>query len=124
MSMYSQLLTVALEGQTDLKEEVAAGAAMIRLIRCRQQLRSATQVGDEDEEAVTQARNYFAYDVALIELCRVVNVACDVDEFEHPEKARVRLEGVLAARGVLLVGVDPPEPGQQTEMTRPSIAPR
>jgi len=52
-----------------------------------------------DDTYVTVS-NHLAYDAALIRLSRLLGVDCGAEEFDQPEKARVRLEGVLSARGI------------------------
>jgi hypothetical protein len=47
-----------------------------------------------------------SYDVALIELVRLLGVECDALEFDRPDKARARLERVLTARGIRLEDLD------------------
>jgi hypothetical protein len=42
------------------------------------------------------------YDVALITLARLLGLHSDVDSFDQPQKARLRLEQALADHGIRL----------------------
>ena len=92
MSMYSQLLAAALDTTTPPDDEPSTGAAWARLLRCR------SRVGVPDASLV----DHLAYDVALVELARLLGVECDASEFDRAEPARARLEGALSAQGVRL----------------------
>ena len=68
--------------------------ALDEVLRCRAELESAPPATDPDTVPVVLALEV-AYDVALLELARLVGVESDPDRFEQPQLERARLEGAL-----------------------------
>jgi hypothetical protein len=104
--MYSHLLVASLDLDQPSNGEFTADAALIQIRRCRDHLDGSPppQGGGEGHYGVLI--QHLAYDAALIRLARLLGVECDAEEFDLPEKARTRLEAVLAGRGFPLEEIE------------------
>ncbi|MGD0746450.1 MAG: hypothetical protein ABSB68_01400 [Acidimicrobiales bacterium] len=115
MSMYTQLLEAAF-GQ---RPTPGAGAteqdAHEEVIRCRRELQKGVPLGtDPDTVPVTLALQ-IGYDVALLDLAKVVGIDTDPDHFEQPQLERERIEGALGELGfsfVMATETEEPLPGR------------
>ena len=96
MSMYTHLLTAAVEQRLPAGEPTPA-EALSTLLHCRDRLRSW---GKEADWTSTALADQVAYDIALIELARCVGIDCGLDTFEQPERRRLELSQELKASGI------------------------
>jgi hypothetical protein len=114
MSMYTQLLQAALDNTGRAQVVPSPKEALVALRRCRRHLDANPGGPSGDDWAPLAVADQLAYDVALIELTRSLGVDYDLQAFEHPQKARARLEQDLEARGI---PIDPADehghPGQR-----------
>jgi hypothetical protein len=108
MSMYTQLLAAALDSAKDAGEERTSGEALARLLRSHGQLHAARSSHLESGWAPAAVANEVAYDVALIEFARRIEIECNVDDFDQPGRERLRLERALADRGIRRDVLDEP----------------
>jgi hypothetical protein len=105
MSMYTQLLGAALGQHQPPLEGAAEPQALDEVHRCRRELEEGIPPdGDTDTVPVVLALQ-IAYDVALLELARVVGVDTDPSRFEQPQLERERLERAFGALGMRLDAV-------------------
>jgi hypothetical protein len=96
MSMYSHLLTAAVEERPAGAEPTPA-ETLSTLLNCRDRLRSWGQGTGWTSAALA---DQVAYDIALIDLARCVGIDCGVDTFDQPERRRLELWRDLTARGI------------------------
>jgi hypothetical protein len=103
MSMYTQLLTAALNQRTPAGARAATElGALDEVLRCRGELpEGVPPEQDPDRVPVVLARQ-ISYDVALLELARVVGIEAGPSRFEQPQQERARLENALRERGISL----------------------
>ena len=105
MSMYTQLLDAAFGQHQPPFEGTGEPQALDEVHRCRRELEEGIPPdGDADTVPVVLARE-IAYDVALLELARVVGVDTDPSRFEQPQLERERLEHAFGALGMRLEAV-------------------
>ncbi len=105
MSMYTQLLEAAFGQHPPPAEGAGVLEALDEVHRCRRELDEGIPPdGDTDTVPVVLALQ-IAYDVALLELARVLGVDTDPSRFEQPQQERERLERAFAALGVRLEAV-------------------
>jgi hypothetical protein len=100
MSMYTQLLGAALERHSLSPSEATSGQALADLLHSRKRLKEATRHGSNWASAAVA--DELAYDIALIELARLVGVECEIGEFDKPAEGRTHLEERLESRGIFL----------------------
>ena len=102
MSMYAQLLDAALEQRPTDVEVTSEHDALDEVLLCRRALEEGLPPdGDPDTVPVVLALQ-IAYDVALLELARVVGLDSDPSRFDQPERERDRLRSELHGRGISL----------------------
>ncbi len=91
--MYYELLTASLAGvgRSDRR-------SVVDLVADAVERRRALQGGTAD--AASGVAVQLAYDLALLRLCRALDVAADPAGFTRPLPERRRLESLLAGRGV------------------------
>ncbi len=111
MSMYTQLLEAA-SGQ---RPPPAAGAtehgAIEEVLRCGRELQEGVPPGTDPDTVPVVLALQVAYDVALLDLARLVGIDTDPSCFEQPQQERERLERGLRDLGVSLeVAVNTEEP--------------
>ena len=98
-------------GSTSPRRGLGERGALDEVLQCRCALEEGIRPdGDADTVPVVLALQ-IAYDVALLELARVVGVDTDPSRFEQPQLERERLERALGALGISLeaaVGGDQP----------------
>ena len=102
MSMYTQLLEAAF-GQ---RPAPAAGAtersALEEVLRCRRQLEEGDPPDTDPDTVPVALAMQIGYDVALLDLARVVGVETDASRFEQPQQERERIERALRELGLNL----------------------
>ncbi len=102
MSMYTQLLDAAFGQCQPPIEGFGERGALDEVVRCHCALEEGIPPdGDADTVPVVLALQ-IAYDVALLELARVVGVDTDPSRFEQPQLERERLERAFGALGMSL----------------------
>ena len=99
MSMYTQLLDAAY-GERPLPHE--EGLAVAEVLRCRFELEARVPPGTDPVAVPVVLALQVGYDVALLQLARLLGVETDPSRFEPPERERRRLEQVLHDRGIRL----------------------
>jgi hypothetical protein len=101
--IYSQLLGVALDEGTESDEGLTIGGALATLLMHRGRLRGV-RGGEPDSSGGTlnALSNELDYDIALIKLCRRLDIQSDVHSFDPPHRERSRLEKSLADYGIRL----------------------
>jgi hypothetical protein len=106
MSMYTQILDVALGERPPRETEMATDEALSVLLDCRQHLDpiASSQRGSDWSSAALA--NQVAHDIALIDLARCVGIDCDSTSFDQPKRRRIQIEQQLFSRGVRLDGLD------------------
>jgi hypothetical protein len=101
--MYTQLLDAAFAGHAPGEGRMTRGLAVAEVVRCRDELEEGTPAGlDADTVPVVLALE-IGYDVALLELARVLGVETDPRRFDQPQRERDRLEHVFNDLGIHLV---------------------
>jgi predicted PP-loop superfamily ATPase len=99
MSMYTQLLEAAF-GQYPSTGSGATGRNPLdEVLRYRRELEGLPKGVDPETVPVVLALQ-IGYDVALLELARMVGIDSDPSHFEQPHQERERLEIALSALGV------------------------
>src|ERR1035441_9229752 len=98
MAMYTDLLAAALDARPSCDDNPTRGEVLSALRRCREQL-SVSSHGRRGW-ALDAVADQLAYDVALIDLARLLGIDCHVFGFDQPSRERARLEKELVARGV------------------------
>ncbi len=81
--------------------------ALDRLLRCREELGANVSNERQADQTFVTLVGHLGYDAALIEIVRLLGLPCDASEFDRPDRARARLEGILAGRGIGLAGGGP-----------------
>jgi hypothetical protein len=99
MSMYTHLLTAAMEERCPAAAEPTPDETLSTLLYCRDRLRSWAE---ETDWTSTALADQVAHDIALIELARCVGIDCGLDTFDQPERRRLELSRELTARGIHL----------------------
>jgi hypothetical protein len=108
MSMYTDLLTVALSEDHLGDGQLTTGERLANFLRHRSQLEADDPSHTGTGWAPAGIAHQMAYDVALIELARSLGVACDPMDFDQMQPGRARLEADLKVRGVPLDGLEEP----------------
>ena len=106
--MYSQLLDSALAIDQASDEEPTTSAVLSHLRQCQARLGGTGWSQNGAEARYDRLVDHLAYDAALINLAWLLGVDCGPEEFDLPEKARARLEEVLAGRGFPLHEIESP----------------
>ena len=106
MSMYTQILDVALRERPQREAEMATGEALSALLDCRQHLDLVASSERGTDWSSAALANQIAYDIALIDLARCVGLDCDPSSFDQPQRRRTDIERQLISRGVRLEGFD------------------
>ncbi len=102
MSMYTQLLGLALENRNDADLHAMIGEVFADLVRTRRLLQEVS----EEPRALGTVADQLAYDVALIRLATSLDIDWDLSGFEQPDRERQLLEQALIERGVPLTPPD------------------
>jgi hypothetical protein len=102
MSIYTQLLTAAIEQADAFDDKATTGEALARMLECRARLGINVAGGSESGWAATAIADQLAYDVALINLARCSGIEASPSGFDPPQKERAQLERTLENRGTHL----------------------
>jgi hypothetical protein len=100
MSMYTQLLTDALEQKRRTVESEDRRVALDEARRCRRDLDDNVPPGMEPDRLPVVLARQIGYDVALLQLAQRFGIETDPNRFDRPGSERVRLEALLNDRGV------------------------
>lgn len=106
MSMYTQLLGVALEERGLSAIRPTTGDAFAEVLRCRHRLSSSVPIPRDPDRASTAVADQLAYDVALIELAESLGIDCGPLRFGRLPSGRNAVEQALISRGVPLDDLD------------------
>ena len=101
MVMYTDLLTAALGARPPLAEEPTSREVLSELRRCHKRLSDVSSY-DGRGWAPDAVADQLAYDVALMDLSRLLGIECEVLKFGQPDRERARLERELGSRGIHL----------------------
>jgi hypothetical protein len=102
MSMYTHLLDAAFEQRGPVLFRPTERSALTAVRRRRRELaRGAPPAQDPDAVPVVLARE-ISYDVALLELAKVLGIETDPSRFEQPQHERARLEQLFSDLGIML----------------------
>jgi hypothetical protein len=101
MSIYATLLDDAL-GQVRPDKPSTTGDALAQLLDIRRRLGANLSGYTGADWAPDAIADQLAYDVALIELSRLLGIEVSLAGFGQPKHERARLEKTLATRGVRL----------------------
>ncbi len=104
MSMYTQLLDAALGERPDAPTAAddSEHGALDELLRCRAELDQGVDPAMDPDTVPTVLALQIGYDVALLQLARVVGIDSDPHRFDQPQRERERLESALRDRGISL----------------------
>ncbi len=100
MSIYSQLLSAALEQTDGSEDESTTGEALTKVLACRGKLEAQPAKRTGSDWAAAALADQLAYDIALIGLARRLGVDFDLDSFDQRQLERTRLERALENRGL------------------------
>ena len=98
--MYTQILEAALSERSEPDAGMTTGEALAVLLECRRQLGSIAASERGGDWSSAALANQVAYDIALIDLARCVDLDCDPRSFDQPERHRTRLRQELISHGV------------------------
>jgi hypothetical protein len=104
MSMYTQLLDAAFTQRARPGGRITRRVAVAEVIRSRDELDEGVPPGPDPETVPVVLALEIGYDVALIELARVVGVNTDPSHFDQPQRERDRLEQAFNDLGIDLEG--------------------
>lgn len=121
MSMYSELLEMSLSIDEDAAAAVESEKRLLdELAASRDRLASGeVAISGRSADAPSRIAREIRYDRALIRLCRLHDIPCDVARFTRPSRERRRLEEALEATGVELKSGRPREPAQRSRIYEP-----
>jgi hypothetical protein len=113
MSMYTQLLDAAFAQRLRPGSRITRRVAVAEVIRCRDELDEGVPPGTDPDTVPVVLALEIGYDVALIELARVVGVDTDPSRFDQPRRERDRLEQAFNDLGIDLEDqlAEQPSPG-------------
>jgi len=101
MAMYVQLLQAAFDEQREAARTSTGEDLLAELVTRRRRLSEHERSGPTARSMLDAIADQVAYDVALVNLCTRLGIACDLESFAVPARERVRLETALAARGLV-----------------------
>jgi hypothetical protein len=103
MSMYSELLAMSLTQGDEILDGAASNEKRLlqELVDCRERLRTDQAIAPSRRpDAPSRIATELQYDRALINLCRLHAIPCDVGRFTRPQQERKRLEEALETVGL------------------------
>jgi hypothetical protein len=100
MSMYTQLLDAAFEQRARPGGRITRRVAVAEVVRCRDELDEGVPRGTDPDTVPLVLALEIGYDVALMELARVVGVDTDPSRFSQPRRERDRLEQAFNDLGI------------------------
>jgi hypothetical protein len=98
--MYTQLLDAAFVQRARPGGRLTRGVAVAEVVRCRDELDEGVLPSDDPDAVPAVLALEIGYDVALIELARVVGVDTDPSRFDQPQRERDRLEQAFTDLGI------------------------
>lgn len=99
MSMYTQLLEAAFAQRPAPGPGATEQDAHEEVLRSRGELQRGVPVGTEPDTVPVALALQIGYDVALLDLARLVGIDTEPERFEQPQQERERLERALGALG-------------------------
>ena len=111
--MYTQLLEAALEVRATFADADDIGSAFAEVLRRRRQLAVAASAGTDGDRTSTVLAHQVSYDISLMELVHSLGIDCDPNEFDQPERQRLKLEHALRTRGIDLVQAEETTPSKR-----------
>jgi hypothetical protein len=102
MSMYTQLLDTALARRVPVDACPTTRSAVEEVLECRAELDRGGPSDDAPDIVPVVLAQQIGYDVALLQLARVVGIVTDPSRFEQPLKERQRLEHLFRDLGINL----------------------
>ncbi len=103
MSMYTQMLDEALGDLAPGDRRASEVSAVQVARRCRDEIAGEPAGADDDIVPMVLARE-IGYDVALLQLARLLGIESDPSRFSQPRQERARLEQARRDLGVDLEG--------------------
>jgi len=111
MSMYTQLLEAAFGQRQPAGADATERNPLDEALRCRRELEEGVPKGVDPDTVPVVLALQIGYDVALLELARMVGIDTDPSRFEQPNQERERLERAVRDLGISLeMAVDAEEP--------------
>jgi len=98
--MYTQLLRAACAQRERPGGHITRRLALAEVMRCRHELDEGRPPATDPDTVPVVLALEIGYDVALIELARIVGVDTDPSRFEQPQRERDRLEQVFNDLGI------------------------
>ena len=102
MSMYTQLLDAAFARRLPVDAGPTTRRAVEELLECRAELDRGGPSDDDPDIVPVVLAQQIGYDVALLQLARVVGIITDPSRFEQPLRERQRLEHLFRDLGINL----------------------
>jgi len=100
MSIYFQLLDAALGQPTSSTVAPSRPEALAELLRSRRGLYATGASTSGSHWAPDAVANELSYDVALIQLARLLGIECDLKDFDSPGHGRALIESYLVTLGI------------------------
>ncbi len=110
MVMYTDLLAAALVDRLP-RADTPTSHEVLSELRSRRRHLSDISSHDGRGWAPDAVADQLAYDVALMDLSRLLGIECDVLRFDQPQQERARLERELDSGGIRLESGSPHVPG-------------
>lgn len=98
--MYTQLLDAAYAERGQPAGVLTRRVAVAEVIRCRDELDDGVPPGMDPDTVPVALALEIGYDVALMELARVLGVNTDPRRFDQPQRERDRLEQAFNDLGI------------------------
>jgi hypothetical protein len=100
MSMYTQLLDAALGQRPPVEGDLTEDRAVEEVRSSREELEKGVPADLDPDTVPAVLALQIGYDVALLQLARLVGVDSDPVRFEQPRLERERLERAFTALGI------------------------
>ncbi len=100
MSIYSELLSVALDEPVPSNDEASTAEALAKVAASRSRLNVEETPSTQSDWTAGAIADQLAYDIALIELARLLGIEVDLGGFGRSLTERARIEQLLMARGL------------------------
>jgi hypothetical protein len=118
MVMYTDLLAAALVDRLP-RADTPTSHEVLSELRSRRRHLSDISSHDGRGWAPDAVADQLAYDVALMDLSRLLGIECDVLRFDQPQQERARLERELDSGGIRLESGSPHVPGDPVALRHP-----
>ncbi|MGA2932204.1 MAG: hypothetical protein ABSE98_08985 [Acidimicrobiales bacterium] len=117
--MYTQLLQAAFGQRQPAGADATERNPLDEALRCRRELEEGVPKGVDPDTVPVVLALQIGYDVALLELARMVGIDTDPSRFEQPNQERERLERAVRDLGISLeMAVDAEEPVSESSRSR------